>query len=1196
MMWSEPWLDLIWRATWQSAILLGVVVVITRSLGERIEPRWRYLLWSVVLVRLLVLATPAASWSPYNLVPTASSNAPQSPVSVTDPWLPADEKASSPLKLAVEHAPSGAERAIEPAATMSPPPAEPSTAAPMAPIEPLPKGPIAPGQPISWASVLAMVWLAGCFLCLVRLLAAWKNLQRRLSHCRPASDPSLQQTLKEACDKLSIGRRPELLVTPEPISPYIVGLWRTKIVIPESILESLDTRRKRYIVAHELAHLCRGDVWTQWIFALTSLLHWFNPLAWWTIRQMKAAREAACDDMVIQRLGDPDSTYAKTILDLAAQLQPAPLAPGLIGLLRGGNDLSQRIERLADQRPASRKRTIAGALIVAAVMLLGLTDATQPTAAVAIAQSPPNEPAEETTGVPSREKTFSITGHCYVLGTADVIEGVNVHLVAVRGLIGEPTLIDAVVTGEEGRFTFGGLEWPRQLRLDPLSYFIVADAPGHPVLVQRIYRFRDPNRGSMPFGFYAEQTTLQGRVIDAAGNPIAGAKVTRSHYEAGQVIGVGSAVTDSEGLFQLNRLPIAMKLNKQGLKSLEFYVTGDGLPKTKLFADNVPGFADFKIPKGCTLTGVVQNKAGAGQKDIVVTASPTTGGGDRHVRTGADGRFQITVPQGNYNVMVEDKNVVAAAVADLECRAGTVQNLKPFVVGAGGWLAGRIVHPETGKPVSRTKRGERIIVGLYGPARPAGQHGLTHVDDDGRFRLRVAAGDNYPYLTNLHCDRMSWDTRRKPPVVVREGETTECVLTQDVQKQPEQKMMEARKIFATLPAATAPRIQAIIAHFRKLNHTVDETETWCLMMRDLVEIGGEAVPALCDELDRTDQQRMIRRLAFALRAIDDPRAIPVLIRSIPKTLQPSMSDYGLIVEDADLAAFMQQHDLDKKRGGKYFSFGRPVREVFGALKSLADKGFGEGELFSMHRSKDARSLHLQQSRYQNVAEKWQTWWEANWQDFDVDEKYRRVNLPALAEFDDSTAPRGLEITADAQIDRSSRGWVLSPIGNKGRGKTFFMDIDTGLTPAWPKHLPREDSSPQTIAAAQKWAAGKGADLMCVARDDGEGQSPFALHGIGMKIWQIDPLDAKNLEKRLKEGKLPEGRPAEDWLMHYDAQTKQYRSQRGSCFLYLTREGGLGVITVTDFVTQARDITGAFSVPQGVGFHLGVRFDFKTVAR
>ena len=58
----------IWRASWQAATLAVLVALLLRGFGERLSPRWRFLLWSVVLTRLLFVATPASPWSVFNLV------------------------------------------------------------------------------------------------------------------------------------------------------------------------------------------------------------------------------------------------------------------------------------------------------------------------------------------------------------------------------------------------------------------------------------------------------------------------------------------------------------------------------------------------------------------------------------------------------------------------------------------------------------------------------------------------------------------------------------------------------------------------------------------------------------------------------------------------------------------------------------------------------------------------------------------------------------------------------------------------------------------------------------------------------------------------------------------------------------------------------------------------------------------------
>ena len=269
---------------------------------------------------------------------------------------------------------------------------------------------------------------------------------------------------------------------------------------------------------------------------------------------------------------------------------------------------------------------------------------------------------------------------------------------------------------------------------------------------------------------------------------------------------------------------------------------------------------------------------------------------------------------------------------------------------------------------------------------------LAAVDKTGRFILRAAPGENFPYFVNTRGVRMAWDTRKQPPVVVKEGETTTYNMLITPEVSPEEKLKAARKLVEALSKKPSDRTAQILLEFRKLNHTVDETELWCLLMRELVAVGREAVPQLCAELDRTTENRMLRRLGFALRAIGDPRAVPALIRAIPKTLLPSSSDYGLIVSDKELTDFMQTHDLDKGKGGTYFDLGRPGREIVGALHGLTGQNFDDAELFSMSLSEDPRRQVLQRRIYGRQAQRWQAWWEANWRTFTDDAAYQKVNL------------------------------------------------------------------------------------------------------------------------------------------------------------------------------------------------------------
>ena len=56
------------------------------------------------------------------------------------------------------------------------------------------------------------------------------------------------------------------------------------------------------------------------------------------------------------------------------------------------------------------------------------------------------------------------------------------------------------------------------------------------------------------------------------------------------------------------------------------------------------------------------------------------------------------------------------------------------------------------------------------------------------------------------------------------------------------------------------------------------------------------------------------------------------------------------------------------------------------------------------------------------------------------------------------------------------------------------------------------------------------------------------------------------------------------------------ADRNGAFVYVTREGSMGLIETTDRVTQTADLTGmpAGNAPAGVGFKTGVRFNLKSI--
>lgn len=1195
------------RASWQGTALALLVGLIVLGLGDRLAPRWRFLLWGVVLLRLICVVTPGSPWSPFNLAGATTTttdaraahsieSAPPVPVFAgplvsTEPSPPpADFPASGDADRARADGNNGLTN-------------REGTEAPSSGRPEMARRPSTTwSNVLTFPRVLSLVWLTGCVVLAGKLLAAAVLLRRRHSACRPVADARLLGLLESCGRRLGVRRLPPLLVTPVEISPYVVGTWNPKIVLPESLITEASTARLRHVLAHELAHLVRGDLWTNWLLLAARTVHWFNPAVWWVVREMQSEREAACDELAFAALDETDrSAYAATIIELAASLSPSVLAPGLIGLFSSNARLKARIVRLVRSPSAATLRGPIAAGLLLSVALLGLTDAMP--AARAQQSKPPaspvdTKPTQAKTDMPAAAGTHTEAGRCIDPVDRTPLAGITIRLYRADGQMSPLREIASTVTDAQGRYMFPGLA-PRRWEdhFEYLEYIVMGFADDRPI--GRSFRHILRNEEIVEVWMAREKSTVGGKVVDAEGRPVAGAQVFPYYLDGRPIPGTPTRTTFDNGQlagrFHFDDIPV-YKAQDGSPWSQSLLVLHPDHPPTTVQIKGLPAELVVTLPTACVVTGTVTDQVtGKPAMDALVTMRRLDAWGLETASTDNAGRYRLVIPDGRYNIYTQAMDRVAIALTDRECQAGQTIEV-PLALIEGGLISGRILNTATKLPITKTDRGDPIALGLLGPSRPEGPaihpERLALVDETGRFTLRAAPGQNFPYLVNTRGDRMAWDTKEQPAIVVKAGETTAYDMLVTPPVPDEEKLKEAQTVVDALPRAPAERAAKIFEEFRKLRHTVDECELWCLLMRELVAIGPKAVPWICDELDRTQEDRALRRLVFALRAIGDPRAVPTLIRAIPRTLVPPSSDYGLLVADNELTAFMQKHDLDKGSKGHYFNFGRPVREVFGTLHALTKQDFGDLEVSGIHRSEDPRRQALQRRLFQRQATRWQTWWEANWRTFTEDEAYRSCRV----ELEDTVLPPPLDPDAvgkTARVVGEGSGYVASPAIETGNYAWHFYDLDTGYHRRWPAEFPAAEAALDARQLAD-WAAENGIDLMCVTHRAADGTETFVLKGLGMTVQEIALRDARNLERSVAAGALPKGRPVEELLMHYDETAKRLVPNADGAFLFTTREGSVGLIQTTDRVTKAADITGMTEAPRGVGFHKGVRFDLKAI--
>ena len=245
----------------------------------------------------------------------------------------------------------------------------------------------------------------------------------------------------------------------------------------------------------------------------------------------------------------------------------------------------------------------------------------------------------------------------------------------------------------------------------------------------------------------------------------------------------------------------------------------------------------------------------------------------------------------------------------------------------------------------------------------------------------------------------------------------------------------------------------------------------------------------------------------------------------------------------------------------------------------------------MSLSEDPRRQVLQRRIYGRQARRWQSWWEENWRTVTDDAAYRSVGLEVA---DEPLPPAPRTLGKGARLGDGVIGAVLSPATDEGRHAWLCYDLDTGYRPRLAGPHPQRRGGPRP-GATGGLGHRSGVDLVCTTRRSPDGTETYVLRALGMNVREISPRDLRNLDRLIAAGTLPEGRPVDELLMHYDAGSQQFVPDANAAFLFITREGNMGLIETTDRITRTADLTGlAGSPPPGVGFHKGVRFDLKAI--
>ena len=196
-------------------------------------------------------------------------------------------------------------------------------------------------------SVMGAIWVIGVIVMLFYAFFCYFHLKNRL--------------------KTAVLFRDNLYQSEAVTSPFVLGFIRPRIYLPFTLAEKdLDA-----VVAHEKAHIARGDVLWKLLGYLFLCVYWFNPFVWLAYILFCRDIEFACDERVIGQLAiEERAAYSEALL--AASMPKARIAA--CPLAFGEGNVKERIKRVLSYKKPAFWVILIAVLACAALAVCFLTD------------------------------------------------------------------------------------------------------------------------------------------------------------------------------------------------------------------------------------------------------------------------------------------------------------------------------------------------------------------------------------------------------------------------------------------------------------------------------------------------------------------------------------------------------------------------------------------------------------------------------------------------------------------------------------------------------------------------------------------------------------------------------------------------------------------------------------------------------
>lgn len=208
-----------------------------------------------------------------------------------------------------------------------------------------------------------IIWIFGVLLFFTLKIADYGSFFRYVrANNEEITDETILAYLDDIMMDLNIRKNIEIYQNKLMLSPMIAGFRKPFIVLPKDLPDEWELR---YILAHELMHYKKKDIWYKWMFQVTSCIHWFNPFLLLVNKEINKSCELACDEAVIKHYSIHErKEYGNMLLNLADQGIRYRNNVLSTTLIENKKNLKERLKNIMDYKKLTKMTIICSIMVI----------------------------------------------------------------------------------------------------------------------------------------------------------------------------------------------------------------------------------------------------------------------------------------------------------------------------------------------------------------------------------------------------------------------------------------------------------------------------------------------------------------------------------------------------------------------------------------------------------------------------------------------------------------------------------------------------------------------------------------------------------------------------------------------------------------------------------------------------------------